>query len=1009
MKTHQNNKSLWRYSLVASAIMGFMSPVYAAENNEQQDPDNAQEVETIEVTGVRKDWQSAQAIKQSADVVVDAISASDVGVLPDRSVLEAIARVPGVTMSRIAATNDSEHFGTEGTGINVRGLTFSRSEFNGRDSFSANSGRGLSFEDVSPELLGSVEVYKSPTAAHIEGGIAGTVNLITKKPFDSEGEFAAISVDASYGDFVEKVAPTYSGLYSNIIETDTMGRFGFLVNLSHSERETQSDGIVSGIFREQEYNGENVWIPGGIRVNRKKDSREREGGAVALQWENADRTIRATGEYIRSEGNLAWAEKSLEVDPSKNEKIAYPVAGTTFEFNDDGVFEKGIMTTEEGWNGNDAERQPPGRLGEQVVTITRQRDSSSLVEDFSLNVKYTPNDTLGMNFDIQHIQAETDIYDMAVWGTVRSVMGIDFTPSDMPNVDYYGPFYDGQEDYDRDNDYLTSRHHTHIQAAMDHMSQNEGEENAARFDLSYTLDTGFISKIESGIRYANRQQITRQSKYNWGSLNEAWTESGTIWLDEPESQNIPSEVVSFDNFARGHSELTFDGGKGFIFPDQSLAADYGKSLELLPMVRDPGGWTPLAERDGATGYFVPNEVNDTEETSLAFYVKANFEGDLAGFYYSGNFGARGVKLTNKTIGFLSFPDDVPEDEDDIAHKLPEDQQKFGNNAYFDRVAEHDYSTILPSLNVKVDLVDDVIFRLGLSKSIALPELGYLRNHVSISGTDMTRVTEDPETVPEGEDPEVISAEYQRYTGSAGNPGLKPLEANNLDLTLEWYFAESGSLTSAYFYKDLTGYFVNGNRFEEFTNNGVTKTVQLQGATNGGEGSIQGFELAYQQFYDMLPAPFDGLGIQFNYTYIDENGAPNSGLKSDFPVGDGVGNFIPQFDNLPLEGVSKDNVNFVAMYEKYGWTGRIAYSWRSDYLLTSSDVRSQRPTFNAAAGYLDASLFYDFNEHFKIGIQGTNLADTINKTEIMLDQQGTRAVKGNFMYDRNISLVFRAIY
>jgi iron complex outermembrane receptor protein len=108
----------------------------------------------IEVKGQRGNLISAQNMKMNANTVMDAISAADMGSMPDRSVLEAISRMPGVAIERFAAADDPDHFGVEGGGVLIRGLCHVRSEFNGRDTFSADSGRGLSFEDVSPELMG---------------------------------------------------------------------------------------------------------------------------------------------------------------------------------------------------------------------------------------------------------------------------------------------------------------------------------------------------------------------------------------------------------------------------------------------------------------------------------------------------------------------------------------------------------------------------------------------------------------------------------------------------------------------------------------------------------------------------------------------------------------------------------------------------------------------------------------------------------------------------------------
>src|SRR5690606_24599906 len=150
-------------SLVVGS-MGFVAPAFAQGADGQ--------IEELLVSGQRASIQSAQDVKRNSNVVVDSIVAEDIGKLPDRSVTEALQRVPGVTVGRYT-NNDAEHPAAEGSGVAVRGLTQVRAELNGRDVFSAASGRGLSFESVPAELMYAVDTYKSPSADMIEGGLGG--------------------------------------------------------------------------------------------------------------------------------------------------------------------------------------------------------------------------------------------------------------------------------------------------------------------------------------------------------------------------------------------------------------------------------------------------------------------------------------------------------------------------------------------------------------------------------------------------------------------------------------------------------------------------------------------------------------------------------------------------------------------------------------------------------------------------------------------------------------------
>jgi TonB-dependent receptor len=986
------HNSKFKHSLIASAIISLTSPL-AVSAEEVTESSNAEEVEVIEVRGQRGNLQSAQSMKMEADTVLDAISSEDMGSMPDRSVLEAISRIPGVAIERFSAAQDPDHFGVEGGGVVVRGLTHVRSEFNHRDTFSADSGRGLSFEDVSPELMGSVQVYKNQTADMIEGGIAGTVNLNTRKAFDSDGRVFAFTLDATYTDMREETTPTFSALFSDILETD-FGRFGFLANYSSSELKVRSDGVQVGQY-EAQARDENIFVPRSTRLSRKDDDRDREGMALSLQWENPSKTIQMTTEYIRSDSSLSWGENVIEMDDGDVNASMLPVDGTEFEFDDNGYFESGVITSEAGWRGDGSD----SRTGMQHTMQTRIRDESSLVNDYSFNVKFTPNDSWAFQYDLQYVDSTMEILDMSVMGATRMVVGMDLSGSGVPNIDIYGKSFDNQADYIPSQPIIDPSLNF-FRSAMDHVSDNEGEELATQFDVEYTFDNGFIKSIQTGMRYSNREQTTRQSTYYWKVLSEAWAGGNEWYEDHPE---IPVEQVEFNNFARG-GILNVEGGNAFLFPEMAMVRDYANLNDALSTLPNKE-WTPVADREGTTGDFLGNEINQTEETSTAAYVKFNFEGDISGMDYSANVGFRYVKLENDTFGFITFPDNVadPGNPTDVNNYLPPDQAAFGNAAAYEQSASSEYTNVLPSVNFKLNLTDELLIRLAFSEAIALPKLGNLRNYLDIGGQDL-EITYPPGSDPSDPNVVPIGAEYDRYTASSGNPYLKPMESYNYDASLEWYFAEAGSLTTSLFYKDLSNYFINGVTIRDYENNGATLPVEVEGATNGEKGSIKGIEIAYQQFFDMLPGIWNGFGVQANYTYIDEEGSPNAGLADDKPSSGEEDDYA--FTDLPLEGLSKDTYNAALLYEKYGISARVAYNWRSDYLLTTRDVITKLPIYNEAGGQLDASIFYDINENWKIGLQGTNLNNNVTETSMQVNQEGLRKTRSWFTSDRRYSFVIR---
>ena len=236
--------------------------------------------------------------------------------------------MPGVNISRFEQRNDPDRFSVEGSGVIIRGLTYVRSELNGRDIFSANGGRELSFNDVSPELLGRVEVFKNGTADMIDGGISGTVNLVTRKPLDKAGFHLAGTVEANYGDLAKKWSPGFSILGSKTFET-SLGTFGIQLAYAQSELVTRTDAsqitdpcyraptLDAGCIRVRsvgsggfgggpQLNASNfppngaVFVPKGAGVRTTDLTRDRNAFSAVGQWESNDGRAKLTVEYLRA-------------------------------------------------------------------------------------------------------------------------------------------------------------------------------------------------------------------------------------------------------------------------------------------------------------------------------------------------------------------------------------------------------------------------------------------------------------------------------------------------------------------------------------------------------------------------------------------------------------------------------------------------------------------------------------------------------------------------------------
>jgi TonB-dependent receptor len=321
-----------------------------------------------------------------------------------------------------------------------------------------------------------------------------------------------------------------------------------------------------------------------------------------------------------------------------------------------------------------------------------------------------------------------------------------------------------------------------------------------------------------------------------------------------------------------------------------------------------------------------------------------------------------------------------------------------------------YGYFLPSLNIKFALTNDLILRGALSRSITPPQIGYVRGDYNLGGFNFQTTS-----TPVGQvvllNPDGTPQQPPRSSGTFGNPYLRPESADNLDLSLEWYFGPVASVTTAVFTKRLHDVVVNNTSIVNYTNSGVTIPVVLTQPGNSPDtGKISGVELGYQQTYDFLPKPLDGLGLALNYTLLHSSGVPQSTLSSTDPdVGAGRVTNI-NIGLLPLEGLSKQSYNATAFYNKGDWDARVAWSWRSAFLLTARDVIvPYAPIMNENTGTLSASVFYTVFSGIKIGVQGENLLDNITKTSQILNNQLLRAPRSFFIEDRRVSLIVRASF
>jgi iron complex outermembrane recepter protein len=957
------------------------------------------QLQEVVVTGQRKALETAQHLKAASLEVVDSIVAEDIGKLPDSSVTEVLQRVVGVTIDHtyrnIGGGTDPEHFQVEGSGVAVRGLSYVRSEINGRDVFTANGGRSLSFEDLPPELLSAVDVYKNPSAVQIEGAIGGLVNLRTAMPFDFESSRVSLSATGDWGDLSGgSVKPSVSALLSNRWQTG-IGEFGALVDLAYSEATTRTDGIEQYPYFPRTSAmpnstwvpaGQTEWIPdGGITWRTLRFKRTREGVYGALQWRPSDR-VQSSLTYFYSSYKFHWDENAIF--PQTNPYNIEPASGTSFTFSPSGIFTQGTLAD-------------PTDGGLPFNDDTRSADRHSATSDLAWNLRWDISDRLSLNSDLQLIRSNTNADDFTV------ATGVNL-PSETVNLTGSIP------QVSVDQSYLTNPSNYYWAFTMDGTSRAYGKEWSWREDAEYKLGDGFFQAIRAGARVADRSALTEVSEpgsgYNWQAVSQTWMlgwyEPTLAYLNKFPAAN---STYAFPNFFNGGAKLP----SPVVFPAVSLATGWPATFAQLQSFRqalcaqlDPTcvyTWTPSSLAPAPAGSPPTGGTNSQDEREFAGYFDLRFGSSAGGVPWDGDVGVRIVRTRDEASGFVQLsPFSIPTG-------LPPGQSAGQYVAFAGFVqpqtAKNSYTDVLPSLNLRFHLTDQLQARLAVAQAMARPDFSQLQAFTSLSSAVNT------------------TAATQSFTGTAsGNPNLKPTKSTQVDATLEWYFAPTGSLTAALFYKHLTDVVIN-QVFDVTVSDstGGAHTFTTTGPVNGASGQIKGIELAYQQYYDFLPGLLRGFGTQLNFTYVDSSQTlnnPVTGKYCDSSSG-GADNLAlnlngcdtngQTFSSLPLVNLSKYAFNASLLYDRGPVSGRLAYSWRSKYLMgvnvnptqgtnglntdpASANFGQQNvgwglPLYAADYGELDASLFYKINSAITVGVEARNLTDSLYK-ELQQQHIGT---------------------
>lgn len=902
-----------------------------------------QDVEVLQIKGIRGSLIESMDIKKNAPSIQDSIVAEDIGKFPDQNVAESLQRITGVMISR----NNGE-----GAKVSVRGMgpKFNAVKVNNRTIATSERGREFDFQSIPSELIAGADVIKASRANIAEGSLGAYINVNTARPLRNPGLQAAGSVHALYNDLADEVGYKASGIVSNTFLNDT---FGVLVGISRQDSTNRIDAagtthwgsfdagnqdwILSPVkdLAGNTINAGTVWYPGRGTFTLDTEDRVRNSANITLEWQ-ANVDTKHTFDFLYTDLSRQATSSGIQV-ALQGAGWDDVVVSDNFTLTQGTRYRKAIDVLMQE-RGQDSDTFASGYNGEFYLT-----DELKLVADLAYSkATATPRGNtlvahaVNPNYDDSLAIDDPEYVD-------GQIMGL--TDDDYLQVDNSGDIMTIDTTVEYDNPAAIRTHWNDIQH-----TNLEDEVLEAKLDLTYMMDGDLITGIDTGLAYTDREKSKDVFKINHGCYNTdkwvTWTpETEEEWFEYNNTQypyNTCGQRIDLDDDLFSVNNKDFLSQESGDFPrDFVLLNDFSGYKQAIGEIRDESDWTEESLRPAES-------VSNTEET-LALYTQVNLEGDNNWFTWTGNAGLRYVKTKTTSTGYKRLREnltDVYEDGDGVIVEIDYSDPEPAT-------AEQDYSHLLPSINLNADFGDGYFVKLAAAKVITRPAL----EDIGVNSTYPDRIRAD------------------QYNTKSGNPYLDPYEANQFDVSFEYYQDNGNAYTLGLFYKDIST-FISQKTVKKDTGYQITtkpdwgtfyEYSEEQANRNG--GSVAGIEASALHYFDYLPGYLDGFGIQANFTYTetDDKEAAADELAREHVQSAGSG----------LEGFSKTAYNLIAFYDKDAFQARLAYNWRDDYLKYRSGPvigSNGLPQHVEAYGQFDFSTSYDINEHLTLTAEAINLTD-----------------------------------
>jgi TonB-dependent receptor len=899
-------------------------------------------LETVVVSGIRASAQSSVAVKKNAMEVVDAITAEDIGKLPDTNVAETITRIPGVQGYRYGGEGASP-VGV-GSGLTIRGLANqTASQVDGRAYFTAGA-REFNVEGAIPAMVAGIEVFKNPSADHIEGGIGGLVNIRTRKPSDFRKPTYSFAINSRYNDLAHKLDPEVSGLAANSWSLGGGERIG---------------AMIAGVYQKSTGRSDNNPANGGVNLKRvvRADSAEyaqlaaantsnSAGSALQQYVGRSDVSLLAGGTMPTASGqdaNLIAAPAlttnvfqetimrtrkglNLAADYRKSDTLRF-YAEANYNYylyhqnyrglnSVDGANVQNLQTTPFSLTEGLANRNLNG--GSDDVLLTKRLLSGNFLNSTAntiggdeyhpyktwiaaTGVEWKPAPALSLKGDFSYIKADQSVDNRSV--QLVSAPGLSWTTTRVADGEPHQlSFSNGPSFADPASWVFNNYGNGNRQTWND-------KGYAAALNGEYDLDGGFFTTLKFGARAANQQDVNKS--FSYGGKNLTTDGAGRTTANQILVSTMPGVVqaapANFMGYTTGYS-----GGYLVYSPDALLGDQVRTAFANAGIPAD----NALPE----------NPINRRKFNEHTYAAYALGEFSALDERIRGSVGLRLVRTQTEILARQSVT-------------------TGSGTSIVDVVKNSAYTNALPSLNVIGEISKDFLARFGYGRGMTRPAIGDLSPGGSINTTN--------------------------GTVGVGNPDLRPQVADSFDLSLERYFTPTNYVALGLFDKQIkdapnailscqtldqayTGTLANG------CSNGQWAVTQ---AVNSLKGYARGAELSGQYFFDAKAGWLQNFGVSGSYTHVTTSIPVNFGSAA-----------APRIVPASQAFVSKHNYTLSGMYEDSTMSARLTYTWRSDQVLFGVSANPIDGRYIGAYGIFDAAFNYKLTPSLSLSVNALNLTN-----------------------------------